>query len=105
MKLTNKQLKQIIKEELEEAMGMTHNSDENMSRREQLNRIANMPTEQLIQALDAIEADTLEMGQVIEMIPDSEGEKIKTIAMHILKFDPEDRQAQDVVGARVPTGI
>jgi|5B_taG_2_1085324.scaffolds.fasta_scaffold03058_8 hypothetical protein len=106
MKITNKQLKQIIKEELAEAMGMDYASDENMSRREELGHIASMPTEQLIQALDAIKADTLEMGQVIEMLDsNTDGEKIKAIAMHILKFDPQDNQAQGVMGTRVPTGL
>ena len=100
MKITNEQLRQIIKEELKEAMGQTYISDENMSRREELGHIASMPTEQLIQALDSIEADTLEMGQVIEMLDsNTDGDKIKAIAMHILKFDPEDRQARDELGS------
>ena len=98
MKITNEKLKQIIKEELEEAMGMNYASDENLSRREELGKIADLPIDQLIQALDAIEADTLEMGQVIEMLDENtEGQKIKAIAMHILKFDPQDRQANDIM--------
>ena len=94
MKITNEKLKQLIKEELEKVITETYVSDENLSRREELGLISEMPINELIQALDVIEADTQEIEQVIEFIPNNEGEKIKAVAKYLLNFDPENKYAQ-----------
>ena len=102
MKITNKQLKQIIKEELEKVMSEAYFSDPEKTRREELRDISQMPINELIEALYEIEAEPQEATEIIELLENDKEiwgtkgwmERIRAVAKYILKQEPDDEWAQ-----------